>query len=156
MLLGGFDVDETAVCRVPDACRVRGVVSFPPGAPLEEIQEAFREAVTSFVADEPSLSADRVTVDWGDVVADAAETDLNAPVAERTAAVVESVTGRTPSWYYGHAASDIRYPMQYWGTETLGFGPRAGDMGEPTEWVDQSEYLETVTALAQLLVTPLG
>lgn len=153
VLLGGLDVDETAVYRVPDACRLRGVVSFPPGAPLEAIQEAFEETVASFVVDEPNLSTDRVTVEWGDLVADAAETDLNAPVATRTAAVLESVTGRSPSWYYGHAASDIRYPMQYWGTEALGFGPRAGDMGEPTEWVDRSEYLETVTALARLLTT---
>jgi acetylornithine deacetylase len=155
VLLGGLDVEESAVYQVPETCRVRGVVSFPPGAPLKTIQEAFEEVVTSFVVDEPALSTDRVTIDWGDVVADAAETDLNAPIAERTAAVLESVTGRTPSWYYGHAASDIRYPMQYWGTEALGFGPQAGDMGEPTEWVDQSEYLETVSALAQLLVAPL-
>ena len=155
VLLGGLEVDGTAVYRIPDACRVRGVVSFPPGASLEAIQEAFEEAVASFVADEPNLAADRVTVEWGDLVADAAETDLNAPVATRTAAVLESVTGRSPSWYYGHAASDIRYPMQYWGTEALGFGPRAGDMGEPTEWVDRSEYLETVTALARLLTTRL-
>ncbi|WP_380676204.1 M20 family metallopeptidase [Salinigranum sp. GCM10025319] len=155
VLLGGLDVDGTSVYRIPDACRLRGVVSFPPGASLEAIREAFEEAVTSFVVDDPNLSTDRVAVEWGDLVADAAETDLSAPVATRTAAVLESVTGRSPSWYYGHAASDIRYPMQYWGTEALGFGPRAGDMGEPTEWVDRSEYLETVTALARLLTTPL-
>ena len=155
VLLGALDVDETAVYRVPDACRLRGVVSFPPGAPLAELQEAFEEVVISFVTNEPALSEDRVTVEWGDLVAESAETDLDAPIAERSSAVLESVTGRAPSWYYGHAASDIRYPMQYWGTETLGFGPRAGDMGEPTEWVDRQEYLETVMALARLLTTPL-
>jgi len=153
--LGGLDVEETAVYQVPTACRLRGVVSFPPGAPMGTVREAFEEAVASFVADDPDLSSDRVIVEWGDLIADAAETDLDAPVAERTAAVLESVTGRTPSWYYGHAASDIRYPMRYWETETLGFGPRAGDIGEPTEWVDESEYLETITALTRLLTTPI-
>jgi acetylornithine deacetylase len=153
--LGGLDVDETAVYQVPTAARLRGVVSFPPGAPLEAVRDAFEESVASFVADTPDLSSDRVTVEWGDLIADSAETDLESPIAEGAATVLESVTGRTPSWYYGHAMSDIRYPMQYWGTETLGFGPRAGDMGEPTEWVDESEYLDTVSALAQLLTTPL-
>jgi acetylornithine deacetylase len=154
--IGDIDVDETAVYRVPNACTLRGVVSFPPGAQLETVQDSFRDAVTEFVAAETCLTADRTTVKWGDLVANAAETDLDAPIAERTATVLESVTDCTPSWYYGHAASDIRYPMQYWDTEALGFGPRAGDMGEPTEWIDRSEYLDTVTALVRLLTTPLA
>jgi len=153
--LGGVDVDETAVYRVPNACTLRGVVSFPPGAQLEAVRDSFEERVTDFVAAEAGLTADRTTVEWGDLIADAAETDLDAPIAQGAATVLESVTDRTPSWYYGHAASDIRYPMQYWDTEALGFGPRAGDMGEPTEWIDRSEYLDTVTALARLLTTPL-
>lgn len=153
--LGGVDVDGTAVHRVPNACVLRGVISFPPGAQLETVRESLEETVRSFVTEESNITSDRMTVEWGDLVADAAETNLDAPIAERTAAVLESVTGRTPSWYYGHTASDIRYPMQYWDTETLGFGPRAGDMGEPTEWIDRSEYFQTITALAQLLTTPL-
>lgn len=154
VLLGGLDVDEQAVYRVPNTCRIRGVISFPPDAPLETVRDGFETSVTSFVGNEADLSDDRVTVEWGDLIAESAETDLDAPIAEQSALTLESVTGCIPSWYYGHAASDIRYPMQYWGTETLGFGPRAGDMGEPTEWVDRSEYLETVTVLAQLLTTP--
>lgn len=154
--IGGVDVDETAVYRVPNACTLRGVVSFPPGARLETVRDSFKKAVTSFTTGAVGLTTDQTTAEWGDLVADAAETDLNAPIAERAATVLKSVTSRVPSWYYGHAASDIRYPIQYWDTEALGFGPRAGDMGEPTEWIDRSEYLDTVAALARLLTTPLA
>jgi acetylornithine deacetylase len=153
--LGGLDVDETKVYRIPNTCRLRGVVSFPPGAKLDAVRGSFEETVVSFVTTERGLTSDQITVRWGDLVAEAAETDLDAPITGRVATVLRSVTGRTPSWYYGHAASDIRYPMQYWGTEALGFGPRAGDMGKPTEWINQSEYLDTVIALARILTTPL-
>jgi len=153
--LGGVDVDGTAVYRVPETCTLRGVISFPPGAQLTTVQGSFEEMILSFVAAEPGLTTDRIDVEWGDLIADAAQTDLNSPIADRAAMVLESVTGRTPSWYYGHAASDIRYPMQYWETESLGFGPRAGDMGKPTEWIDRGEYLDTITALARLITTPI-
>lgn len=154
LLVSDVDVDSPAVYQVPESCRLRGVVSFPPSGSLDAVEASLQQAVSDFVAAQ-GLPSDRVTVEWGDVVADSAETDVESPIAETTADVLRATTGTDPSWYYGHTTSDIRYPMHYWGTETLGFGPRAGAMGRPDEWVDSEEYLETVTALARLLTTDI-
>ena len=65
--------------------------------------------------------------------------------------VLTDVTGREPHYYYGHALSDIRYPLLYWNAQAFGVGPVCGDIGKESEWIDQKEYLHTIVAVTQLL-----
>lgn len=155
LLFGDLDVTETAAYQVPSSCRLRGTVSFPPNASLTEVQSSFENAVADYIGGNSNLTNQQVALEWGDIVVESAEADLESPVVETTASVLEATTGTEPSYYFGHSASDIRYPICYWGTQTIGFGPKAGAMGKPTEWIDRDEYLDTITALAKLLTTSI-
>jgi acetylornithine deacetylase/succinyl-diaminopimelate desuccinylase-like protein len=133
---------------MPSSCTVRAVLAFPPGVSLNTVERELREVVSRAAA-ETGVSG--VTIRRGDHVADSAAAPENTPTVQTAVRSIDRVTGQSPEFYYGHTASDIRYPMQYWDAPTVGFGPRAGAMGEPDEWVDRKEYLETVSALATFL-----
>ncbi|OYR80789.1 hypothetical protein DJ84_14775 [Halorubrum ezzemoulense] len=143
------DNDERPVFKLPKQCTMRVVLAFPPGASLQTVEDGVRHTVDEAAA-EAGLS--RVTLRRGDHLADSSEASPDTSVVKSIRASVGAVTGTEPTLYYGHTASDIRYPMQYWDAPTVGFGPRAGAMGEPDEWVDRREYLETISALAAFLV----
>ena len=139
---------ERPVYQMPSSCTVRAVLAFPPGVSLNTVEGELREVVSRTAA-ETGVSG--VSVRRGDHVADSAAAPEDTPAVQTAVQSIDCVTGRPPEFYYGHTASDIRYPMQYWDAPTVGFGPRAGAMGEPDEWVDREEYLETVSALATFL-----
>ncbi|WP_255152232.1 M20/M25/M40 family metallo-hydrolase [Halorarius halobius] len=151
LLVSDVQVDDgdRAVYQMPRECTVRAAVAFPPGVSLETVERDVRQTVTEAAAE---TGVPQVAVHPGDHVADSAEAPTDTLPVETATDAIETVTGDAPEFYYGHTASDIRYPMQYWGAPTVGFGPQAGAMGDPDEWIDSEEYLETIGAIAAFLV----
>jgi acetylornithine deacetylase/succinyl-diaminopimelate desuccinylase-like protein len=144
------DDDRRAVYELPQSCRVELALAFPPGLSLETVREGVRDTVRE--AGEETNVCD-ITVHVGNHVADSAEAPADSRAVRTASRAIEAITTESPTFYYGHTASDIRYPMNYWDAPTVGFGPRAGNMGRPIEWIDRKEYLETVAALTSFLIT---
>lgn len=141
--------DGRAVYELPQSCRVELALAFPPGLSLATVKEGVRKTVREAEAE---TAVRDVTVHAGNHVADSAAAPGESRAVRTASRAIEGVTTESPTFYYGHTASDIRYPMNYWDAPTVGFGPRAGDMGRPDEWIDRREYLETVAALTSFLL----
>lgn len=154
IMIGDVDVAAgKSVYSVPQSCTLHGTVCFPPTADLQSIQAAVRGTVEDTFSDDEWLGASTVELDWGDHMAESAATPADSPFLERTATAVDRFADRWPTHYYGHTASDIRYPLLYWDADTVGFGPQAGNMGSPAEWIDTAEYLDTIATIAAQIGT---
>lgn len=137
------------VYEMSRSCTIEAVLAFPPGVSLSTVEEGVRATVNEAIE---GTGVTEVSIRRGDHIAESAEAPTDSPAVKGVVDSIESVTGNSPEFYYGHTASDIRYPMLYWDAPTVGFGPQAGEMGEPGEWIDRDEYLETICALATFLV----
>ena len=139
------------VLQVAMRCVVNGVVCFPPTGRLDRIRGEVRDAVERAVAAHPRLSAQSVTLRWGDNIGEACATDEDSPLVQVAQRVLEDATGRPPRFTYAYSLSDIRYPLLYWGAQVIGIGPRAGALATRDEWVDCREYLSTIAVVAALI-----
>lgn len=79
--------------------------------------------------------------------ANPAEVDWDAPLCRELRTAVEEVTGREPSSYRGHLASDIRFPIRIAGVPAVGLGSIGGDFYSPGEWVDVDDLVRCVAVL---------
>ncbi len=140
---------DRSVYEMPQECDIEVAIAFPPGITLERVADGVRNVVAEAV-EETDLT--HVAVQDGDLMAESAETAVSSPAVRTVTHAIDEVAGQPPNFYYGHTASDIRYPLLHWGTPTVGFGPQGGAIGEPNEWIDRQEYLETVSALAAFLI----
>ena len=84
------------------------------------------------------------------MMANPAETAPNDPFVRTFVSCVEEITGKTPTIWPAHIASDIRYPLLYAHAPTVGFGPRAGNFGGPDEWLDVDDFARAVQSLMLL------
>jgi acetylornithine deacetylase/succinyl-diaminopimelate desuccinylase-like protein len=83
-------------------------------------------------------------------MANAAGSDIDGPYVRAFTDCVAAVTGKAPTVWPAHTASDIRYPLLYANAATVGFGPRAGNFGGPDEWLDIDDFLRATTVLTIL------
>jgi len=143
------DNSDRPVYKMPQKSSMEAALAFPPGVSLSAVEEGIRNTVDKAIK---RTSVKEVTVRRGDHVAESAEAMTDSQTVNEVSKSIENITGDSPEFYYGHTASDIRYPILYWDTTTVGFGPQAGAIGEPDEWIDREEYLETICALATFLI----
>ena len=92
--------------------------------------EAFRFEVTA-----PGIRANPAQTPWDD------------PFSRRVQEAVAAVTGRGPTEYADHLASDIRFPIRLWGAASVGVGSLAGNFYGPDEWVDLDDLVRLVAVL---------
>lgn len=142
---------ENLVYEIPLRCVLEGTVSFSPNASLDSVQGDFKEAFERLVKQDPWLADSHVRLEWGDNIGESVQSDEQSALLLMASQVLTDVTGREPHYYYGHALSDIRYPLLYWNAQAFGVGPVCGDIGKESEWIDQKEYLDTIVAVTQML-----
>ena len=150
--LGKFDtLGDTEVYEIPLLCRMQGTICFPPNAGLEEVRRDFEIQLDAVIRDDAWLSQGNLELRYGDRIGESAQTREASSFLRTAAEVVKAVTGSTPSYFYGHSMSDIRYPLLDWNAPSFGIGPLAGDMGLESEWVDQEEYILSIVFLTAML-----
>ena len=115
------------------------------------MQEDFTSRLRQIAASDAWLAAGHWQLDFGDRIAESAESDPSSRFLTTSSEIVAHWTGRKPRYFYGHSMSDIRYPLQFWKAQAYGIGPLSGDLGKETEWVDRDEYFLTIAVLVELL-----
>ncbi len=93
-------------------------------------REAFRFEITA-----PGIRANPARTSWDD------------PFSRRVQEAVAAVTGRRPTEYADHLASDIRFPIRLWGAASVGVGSLAGNFYGPDEWVDLDDLVRLVAVI---------
>ncbi len=150
--VGRFDGGaDNEVFEIPTACTMTGILCFPPGARLEQVKAAFASALDEIAGSDPWLSQGHWRLRYGDRIAESAESNIDSAFLKRSTEVVQTYTGRTPKYFYGHSMSDIRYPALFWKAQAYGIGPLSGDLGKASEWVDRDEYFLTIAILVELM-----
>lgn len=142
---------ENLVYEIPTRAVVQGAINFPPAVRLQEIQKDFEEAVRHMADADPWLKQGHVRLEWGDVISESCQADIESEFVRIGRRAITDVTGKTPRYNYGHSVSDLRYPFLWWKANGFGVGPLAGDMNTETEYVDRKEYLDTLIVVAEIL-----
>jgi acetylornithine deacetylase len=142
---------QNEVYQVARNCIIQGIVCFPPNARLETVRAEFVKAFETIVQQDPWLSQGHARLEWGDTIDQGCQSDENHPFMQMASQVIRELTGKTPSMYYGHTVSDIRYPLLYWKAQAFSLGPLAGNLAKENEWVDRKEYLDSIVAVTEIL-----
>ena len=142
---------ETEVFEIPLSCRMAGILCFPPQARLAVVREQFETELSRIAAADPWLADNHWRLEYGDRIAESSETQQGSAFVKLSSDIVASCTGVHPAFFYGHSMSDIRYPQQYWKAQAYGIGPRSGDLGKESEWVDKKEYFQSIMILVGLM-----
>jgi acetylornithine deacetylase/succinyl-diaminopimelate desuccinylase-like protein len=83
--------------------------------------------------------------------ANPAATSRETTLVSAVEAAIEAETGRLPTAYEWHSASDIRFPILCHNLPAVGFGPLAGGFYGPHEWVEKASIHQTTAVLARLI-----
>ena len=124
---------------------------FPPNASQETVQSEFKDALENLVQKDPELAQSKVRLEWGDLIGDSAQADVDSELMRTVFQVLSDVTGKKAYCYYGHTLSDTRCPMLYWDAPAVGVGPHCGEIGTKNEWLDKKQYLDTIVAVTQMM-----
>ncbi len=83
-----------------------------------------------------------------------ASIEEDAAISSAVRSSIGDITGNTDIIYQYHGASDIRLPILYGRTDTVGIGPKCGGLygQEWTDWVDIEDYLTGIKIVASLIV----
>ena len=135
---------------VPEWCRFRGQLTFPPGHTLQTLRAEFTKALTQACQHDPWFAHVPPRIDIDGPRANPAETDATHPFVQLAMQTIQDVTNVCPQPYGGHMQSDIRFPMLQSGMPTVGFGPTGGNFYMADEWVDLDGYIQHVAILALL------
>jgi len=146
-----FSAPDTEVFEIPVSCTMAGTLCFPPNASLIKVREEFESELQQITASDAWLSDGHWRLEYGDRIAESGESHENSPFIMLSSKVVASLTGKKPTFFYGHSMSDIRYPLQHWQAQAFGIGPLSGDLGKETEWVDKKEYFLSILILVELM-----
>ncbi|MDR7522794.1 MAG: M20/M25/M40 family metallo-hydrolase [Armatimonadota bacterium] len=147
-----------ALNRVPASCEVAGSISFPPDETPQDVQGQIEAAVREAAGPNGRLQQASPRVEWLEGIA-GAEVPLDHPFYRTVSAAIHAVTGRTPSPYALHAASDIRHPMLRAGIPCVGIGSLAGNLvqaGCTDEWVDVEDFVRLVSVTARVIMDWCG
>lgn len=136
---------------IPLRCMLEGTICFPPGASLNTVQADFKETFERLVTQDPGLAQSHVQLEWGDMIGESVQVDEESSLLHIARQVLTDVTGKEAYYYYGFELSDTRYPMLYWNAPCIGVGPRCGDIGTESEWVEREDYLDTIVAVTLML-----
>lgn len=144
--------------RVPAAAEAGMTVAFPPPVRLATVRAAVVDALRDRRLTHPWLAHHPPTLRWVSGTESAAVAEADG-IVRLTVTEVAKATGRAPTCYARHAASDIRHPILHSGIPTVGLGPRAGGLGQAgggDEWVDLGEYLQTIAITAAVILRWCG
>ena len=147
---------DTPLSRLPAELELGGAMTLIPGESMEAVK-AEVEAAIGAASSAGWLAKHPPALTWLSGVS-AAETPDDAPIFQRTAAVLRAV-GAEPAVNPLHTSSDIRNPIVQQGIPTVGFGPLCGGLtmaGDANEWVDVAELSRATLALANLVADWCG
>jgi acetylornithine deacetylase len=149
---------EDRLIRVSPHCVLAGTVTVPPGEDVRDVQSQISETVQEAADRDPWLSGHPPDLKYL-VAINGAEVPLDHSLYRAVKESIKMVTGSEAHPNPLHTASDIRNPMLFKDIPTVGFGPIAGNLaqtGGHDEWVDLGTYLDTVKAVASVIVNWCG
>lgn len=126
---------------------------FGLGETVDSVLKELETYLHKYFADDEWLSVNEPQIEKGELRANPVyiekESELIRSVTENIATVKE----RDDFIYQYHGASDIRMPIIYGNTPTIGIGPLCGGLKpDEREWMDIDDYIDGIKILAGLII----
>ena len=126
---------------------------FGLGENLDGVLDELRGFFKTYFAEDAWLSANPPEVVKGDLRANPVYIDKDSELIRSVTDNIAFVQGDVDFIYQYHGASDIRMPITYGKTPTIGIGPLCGGLKpEEREWMDLKDYIDGIKVLAGLIV----
>ncbi|MGC9311840.1 MAG: M20/M25/M40 family metallo-hydrolase [Sediminispirochaetaceae bacterium] len=127
---------------------------FGVGETIETVISDLNSYLSRLCADDQWLSEHPPRIEKMYLRASPACIEENAAISSAVRGCIADVTGNTDIIYQYHGASDIRLPILYGRTDTVGIGPKCGGLygQEWTDWVDIEDYITGIKIVASLII----
>jgi len=127
---------------------------FGVGETMESVISDMRVYLSRLCEEDRWLSEHPPRIEKMYLRASPASIPKDAPISSAVRGCIGAITGNTDVIYQYHGASDIRLPILYGRTDTVGIGPKCGGLygQEWTDWVDIEDYLTGIKIVASLIV----
>lgn len=149
---------DNKLIRVSPECILAGSVAIPPGEKFVDVQAQISQAVADVTRADEWLREHPPQIEWL-VGISGAEVSVEHPLYQITSQAIQDVTGNKPHPNPMHTASDIRNPMLFNNTPTVGIGPLGGNLtqnGSHDEWVDVDDFIKTIKVLGSIILDWCG
>ncbi len=136
-----------SISRIPRSCEAVITFSMPVGEDLEATRLLVSSAIEDASREHDWLADHPAQIDWlfGTT---GVETPEDHPLYAAVSSAAEDIIGRTPRYYAGHIASEIRQPILNYGIPCLGIGPRSGSLAQAgattDEWLDLDDFFNMI------------
>lgn len=143
---------------VPGHCQVTVRLSFYPGLDPKDVKQRVLSELQPYLDDDPWFRENPPDFtwyghhDWG-VYEPRPEEN---PFLQSVARCHETVAGRPAEYLASTACTDVRFWTEHWGKPATCYGPRAGNLHAPNEWVDLNSLRETTKVIAAVIMDWCG
>lgn len=141
---------------VPKQCEIGCYFSFSTNETVHSILEEVKQVIAQTVNTDNFLKEHPPKIEMIGLRANPASIKSDHELVKTLKQSIKKVSSSPARIYNNHQASDIRFPILYGGTPTLGFGPKGGCFFGANEWVSQKEYLETIKVLIDFIISWCG
>lgn len=126
---------------------------FGLGETVDSVLEELRGFFKTYFAEDAWLSENQPEVIKGDLRANPVYIDKDTELIKSVTSNIAQVKQDDNFIYQYHGASDIRMPITYGKTPTIGIGPLCGGLKpEEKEWMDLEDYIDGIKILAGLII----
>jgi len=142
------------VGRDPLVYEIKSRMYFGENESIESVLEDLKNYFVKQFSDDEWLSSNIPEIEILNLRATPAMISKDSEIVKIVEKNIFNINGVEEFIYQYHGASDIRHPIVYGNTPSLGIGPLCGGLygTDWTEWVDEKEYLDGIKMLASIII----
>jgi len=140
--------------RSPVSYVIKSILYFGEGESVFSVLQDLRDYFTKYFENDPWLSENVPTVEILNLRATPAMVTEDSPIVQAIEHSISDIAGIKSFFYQAHGASDIRHPIVYGNTPSVGIGPKCGGIygDDWTEWVGLDDYLAGIRIISSLII----
>lgn len=140
--------------RSPVNYNIKSILYFGEGESIFSVLQDLRDFFEKYFKNDSWLSKNLPTVEILNLRATPAMIAEESPIVQAIEHSINDITGIKSFFYQAHGASDIRHPIIYGNTPSVGIGPKCGGIygDDWTEWVDLEDFLAGIRILSSFII----
>lgn len=121
---------------------------------IHSVMDELKEYLREYFADDAWFSENPPQIRYGEIKATPVYVSRDTDLIRSVEANIKNVKHNDDFIYQYHASSDIRIPVVYGKTPTVGIGPLCGGLNEKDspEWVDKQDYIDGIKIVSGLII----
>ena len=127
---------------------------FGVGETISSVMQDLKVYLADYFVDDDYLNDNPPKIEWMFMRASPAYVPNDAPITKTITDNIKAVQPDVEFIFQHHGASDIRLPIIYGNTPSIGIGPLCGNIyaANKVEWVDIQDYIDGIKIVANIIV----